>query len=234
MKGKGELITCSDENNSELFHGVLGGLGQFGIITRARIALEPAPKRGLETRSSSSLSIGAEPSQRFDYVEGFVVVDDGLINNRRSSFFSPKNPVKISSVGATGGVLYCLEMAKNYDDSAADSIDEVGGRGTLGQLSYIPASVFTTDLPYVDFLDRVHGPELQLRANGMWELPHPWLNLFLPASRIVDLDLGIRRNSTGGPILIYPNIACLVCLPCLACMHAALATLASSLMNAHG
>lgn len=38
-------MTCSAEKNSELFYGVLGGLGQFGIITRARIALGPAPKR---------------------------------------------------------------------------------------------------------------------------------------------------------------------------------------------
>jgi FAD/FMN-containing dehydrogenase len=30
--------------NSDLFYAALGGLGQFGIITRARIALEPAPK----------------------------------------------------------------------------------------------------------------------------------------------------------------------------------------------
>lgn len=43
--GKGESVTCSSQTNSELFHGVLGGLGQFGIITRARIALAPAPKR---------------------------------------------------------------------------------------------------------------------------------------------------------------------------------------------
>jgi cytokinin dehydrogenase len=43
--GKGELLTCSEEQNSELFHSVLGGLGQFGIITRARIPLEPAPQR---------------------------------------------------------------------------------------------------------------------------------------------------------------------------------------------
>ncbi|CAO2169716.1 unnamed protein product [Urochloa humidicola] len=28
----------------DLFHAALSGLGQFGIITRARIALEPAPK----------------------------------------------------------------------------------------------------------------------------------------------------------------------------------------------
>lgn len=38
-------MTCSEEKNSDLFHGVLGGLGQFGIITRARIALEQAPQR---------------------------------------------------------------------------------------------------------------------------------------------------------------------------------------------
>lgn len=42
--GKGEVITCSEDQNTDLFNGVLGGLGQFGIITRARIALEPAPE----------------------------------------------------------------------------------------------------------------------------------------------------------------------------------------------
>ena len=65
-------------------------------------------------------------AQKFDYVEGFVIVDEGLINNWRSSFFSPSNPVKISSVvGANGGVLYCLEITKNYDQSSAHTIDQV-------------------------------------------------------------------------------------------------------------
>jgi cytokinin dehydrogenase len=41
--GKGEVLNCSEKQNSDLFHSVLGGLGQFGIITRARISLEPAP-----------------------------------------------------------------------------------------------------------------------------------------------------------------------------------------------
>lgn len=43
--GKGEVINCSEEQNEDLFHSVLGGLGQFGIITRARISLEAAPAR---------------------------------------------------------------------------------------------------------------------------------------------------------------------------------------------
>lgn len=43
VTGKGDVIVCSDSVNSDLFFGVLGGLGQFGIITRARIVLHEAP-----------------------------------------------------------------------------------------------------------------------------------------------------------------------------------------------
>lgn len=53
-------------------------------------------------------------------------MDEGLINNWRSSFFSPSNPVKMSSLGgANGGVLYCLEMTKNYNEYNAHSVDQV-------------------------------------------------------------------------------------------------------------
>lgn len=68
----------------------------------------------------------ADAGGRFDYVEGFVIVDEGLINNWRSSFFSPRNPVKITSLAGGNGVLYCLEVTKNYDESTAGSVDQVG------------------------------------------------------------------------------------------------------------
>ncbi|KAI3886517.1 hypothetical protein MKX03_009400 [Papaver bracteatum] len=221
VTGKGELVTCSKKKNSELFNGVLGGLGQFGIITRARIALEPAPQRVRWIRVLYSnfstftkdqeylISLHGKPSsEKFDYVEGFVIVDEGLINNWRSSFFSPKNPIKISSInGSDGGVLYCLEITRNYDDSTANSIEQ-DIEALLEKLDFIPSSVFTTDLPYVDFLDRVHKAELKLRSKGLWEVPHPWLNLLVPKSRIADFDKGVFKgilgNKTSGPILIYP------------------------------
>ncbi|XP_039045881.1 cytokinin dehydrogenase 5-like [Hibiscus syriacus] len=219
VTGKGELITCSEEQNSELFHAVLGGLGQFGIITRARISLEPVPQRmrwirvlysnfSAFTRDQEYL-ISLNGSQKFDYVEGFVIVDEGLINNWRSSFFSPRNPVKISSLGSNnGGVLYCLEVTKNYYESTAGSVDQEV-EALLKKLNFIPASVFTTDLPYVDFLDRVHKSELKLRSKGLWEVPHPWLNLFVPKSKIDDFNRGVFKGILGnkrasGPILIYP------------------------------
>ncbi|KAL5557964.1 hypothetical protein UlMin_034175 [Ulmus minor] len=220
VTGKGELMTCSEEKNTELFRAVLGGLGQFGIITRARIALEPSPQRVRWIRVLYSnfsaftkdqeflISLhGSHSSQRFDYVEGFVIVDEGLVNNWRSSFFSPSNPVKISSIKADGGVLYCLEMTKNYHQSNAETIDQEI-ETLLRKLDFIPSSVFTTDLPYVDFLDRVHKAELKLRSKGLWEVPHPWFNLFVPKSRISDFDKGVFKsilgNKTSGPILIYP------------------------------
>ncbi|KEH36208.1 putative cytokinin dehydrogenase [Medicago truncatula] len=220
VTGKGEVLTCSEDRNSDLFHSVLGGLGQFGIITRARIALQPAPQRVRWIRALYSnfstfckdqeflISLHGKPaSQRFDYVEGFVIVDEGLINNWRSSFFSPSNPVKISSLNADGGVLYCLEVTKNYHQGNADSVDEEI-QALLKKLDFIDTSVFTTDVPYVDFLDRVHKAELKLRSKGLWDVPHPWLNLFVPKSRIEDFDKGVFKgilgNKTSGPILIYP------------------------------
>jgi len=74
------------------------------------------------------ISLHAKPeNEKFDYVEGFVIVDEALINNWRSSFFSPANPVKISSFNnkPDGDVLYCLEITKNYHESASPTVDQV-------------------------------------------------------------------------------------------------------------
>lgn len=78
----------------------------------------------------------------------------------------------------------------------------------LSQLSYIPATLFLSEVPYEEFLDRVHTSEKKLRAKGLWEVPHPWLNLMIPRSNIRDFAAEvfgkILSDSTSGPILIYP------------------------------
>jgi cytokinin dehydrogenase len=43
VTGDGRLITCSPQNNAELFYMVLAGMGQCAVIMRARIRLLPAP-----------------------------------------------------------------------------------------------------------------------------------------------------------------------------------------------
>ena len=45
VTGEGERVVCSRERNADLFDAVKGIHGKFGIITRAKIPLEPAPER---------------------------------------------------------------------------------------------------------------------------------------------------------------------------------------------
>lgn len=78
----------------------------------------------------------------------------------------------------------------------------------LSQLSYIPSTLFITEVPYVKFLDRVHTAEVKLRSKGLWDLPHPWLNLLVPKSKIhtfAETVFGnILTDTNHGPVLVYP------------------------------
>ncbi|MED6109260.1 Cytokinin dehydrogenase [Stylosanthes scabra] len=83
ITGKGDYVTCSETKNSKLFYAVLGGLGQFGIITRARIALAPSKPRAkwlrmiytdfpafIKDKKHLSSFNGRRDDKAPDYVEG--------------------------------------------------------------------------------------------------------------------------------------------------------------------
>ncbi|KAK1662726.1 hypothetical protein QYE76_050885 [Lolium multiflorum] len=74
----------------------------------------------------------------------------------------------------------------------------------LRELRYARGFAFVQDVSYVGFLDRVLQGELRLRAAGLWDVPHPWLNLFLPRSRALDFAAGVfdgilRRSVNAAP-----------------------------------
>ncbi|KAL2952632.1 hypothetical protein AAZX31_19G122100 [Glycine max] len=215
ITGKGEVVTCSGNRNADLFYGVLGGLGQFGIITRARISLEPAPMMVKWIRvlysEFSTFTMDQEYlislNNTFDYIEGFVIINrTGILNNWRSSF-DPKNPLQASQFSSDGKTLYCLEMAKYFNPDEAEAMNQSVDQ-LLSKLSYIPSTLFLSEVSYVEFLDRVHVSENKLRAQGLWEVPHPWLNLLIPRSEIHDFAEevfgNILKDTSNGPILIYP------------------------------
>ncbi|KAK0571067.1 hypothetical protein LWI29_010525 [Acer saccharum] len=222
VTGKGELVTCSAYKNSDLFYAVLGGLGQFGIITRARIALEPAPKRvkwvrllysdfSTFTRDQEFLiSInGRGQKQALNFLEGSLLMDQGSPDNWRSSFFPLSDHSRIISQITEHGIIYCLEVVKYYDEHTQNTVDEELQQLFRG-LSFLNGFMFKRDVSYVEFLDRVRSGELKLESQGLWEVPHPWLNLFLPKSRILDFNEGVfkdivlKSNITTGPVLVYP------------------------------
>ncbi|RWW28428.1 hypothetical protein GW17_00007092 [Ensete ventricosum] len=130
--GKGDMVTCSRDVNSDLFYGVLGGLGQLGIITRARIAVEPAPERVRWVRfiytdfgsfiNDQELLISIS-SEGFDYVEGQLLMENGAAKN--SSFFSERDSEKIKALAAELGAIYFLEGAIYYELATASLVDQV-------------------------------------------------------------------------------------------------------------
>ncbi|PIA48333.1 hypothetical protein AQUCO_01400736v1 [Aquilegia coerulea] len=215
VTGKGDVINCSEKQNADLFYGVLGGLGQFGIITRAKIALEPAPKmvKWIRVLYSDFLTFTKDQEQlisskkTFDYIEGFVIINrTGLLNNWRSSF-NPQDPLQASWFDSEGKTLFCLEMTKNFNPDETDMVDQEV-ESLLSQMSYIPSTLFVTEVSYLDFLDRVHHSEIKLRSKGLWDVPHPWINLLIPKTRIHDFADEVFGNiltdTSNGPVLIYP------------------------------
>ncbi|CAL9067132.1 unnamed protein product [Musa banksii] len=215
ITGKGDMVTCSRDVNSDLFYGVLGGLGQLGIITRARIAVEPAPQRVRWVRfiytdfgsfiNDQELLISIS-EEGFDYVEGQLLMKNGAAN---SSFFSERDSEKIKVLAAEFGVIYFLEGAIYYELATAYLVDQKL-KLLLKKLSFVPGFAFTKDVSYLRFLDRVHHDEIKLRPMGLWDVPHPWLNLFVPKSRMRDFETGIFRgilienNTPMATVLISP------------------------------
>lgn len=218
VTGLGEEKVCSPCVNSDLFYATLGGLGQFGIITRARIVLETAPEkvRWIRvlyadfkdfTRDQESLVQG----KAFDYVEGFVVANSNdPVNGWTQAVLPESATLDYRLIPASAGpVLYCLELAKYYS-AAENSTIEQGVAISLLPLRFIRGLRFYTDVTYRDFLDRVHKVEATLRDCGVWEAPHPWLCLFIPRSQIEKFDALVFRQKlskgVGGPMLVYPML----------------------------
>ncbi|RDX64778.1 Cytokinin dehydrogenase 3, partial [Mucuna pruriens] len=227
------LLETERTKNSELFYAVLGGLGQFGIITRARIALGPAPTRAsiifylfyntdlvvkwlhllyndFSTFSGDQehlISVnGRNETNAADYVEGFLLLNQPPLD---LSFYPAPDQPRITSLVSQYGIIYIIELVKYYDNSSQQHVDE-DVKLLVEGLKFVPTFMFEKDVSYEEFLNRVHSDELFLRSQGLWDVPHPWLNLFVPGSRISDFDEGVfkgiilKQNITAGLVIIYP------------------------------
>jgi cytokinin dehydrogenase len=187
VTGEGELVSCSATHNIALFDAARSGLGQFGLIVRARVRLIPAPPNArLYHAFYSSLPAFLSDLERliddgrFDAVQGFAVPD------------------------GSGGWLYQLETAKYFSPGG-----EPDDATLLGGLVFNPGTQSAQDMTYFDYLNRLAPLVDFLRQIGVWALPHPWVNLFVPAANaqtlIGETLATLTVDDVGqGPILIYP------------------------------
>lgn len=213
ITGKGELVTCSKRNNSDLFDSVLGGLGQFGIITRARIALRPAPTKVRWSRAFySNFSDFTRDQERIvrggqrdvaNYLEGLLMFDNGTPTEWITSFFHPTQLPQIMSLVKTYGILYCLELTKYHFIEDIESEIDQDLQQVFKDFAHVPGFIDAKFVSYQEFLTRVPDVENESQT-------HPWQNLFIPQSRISDFNVGVlrdivlKRNITTGPVLFYP------------------------------
>lgn len=63
--------------------------------------------------------------ETFDYIEGFVIKNrPNLINSWKASF-DPQDPAGASNFKSDGKLLFCLELAKNFNPDKTDIIYQV-------------------------------------------------------------------------------------------------------------
>jgi len=187
VTGRGELVSCSPSRNRALLESVLGSLGQLAIVVRATIRLVPAPTH-------------ARTYQLF-----YPDLDTYLADQRRAlaegRFTSLEGQVQRTA--ANDGWEFFVDAAVYFTDTPPDDAAVTGG------LRFDPARTVTTDVTFLDWIDRLRPTVELLIQLGIWFLPHPWINLFLPASRtaaVVAPTLAeLTLADTGqGPILLYP------------------------------
>ncbi|URE00031.1 cytokinin dehydrogenase [Musa troglodytarum] len=233
VTGKGDQVTCSPTENSELFYAVLGGLGQFGIITRARILLQDAPHKvkwvrafydDFNTFIEDQELLVAMPNV-VDYVEGFMLLNEQSLHSSSLAFPSHLEFNREFYSKSSYNVYFCIEFAIHDYQAKSTNVKQVSSSQTAPstvqalkmvkvvseismKMSYLPSHFYSVEVSYFDFLNRVRGEEVHLRSRGLWEVPHPWLNMFVPKSGIKDFkDLlldNISPSDFEGLVLMYP------------------------------
>lgn len=193
--GTGEAVRCRP--GEELFDAVRAGLGRFGIIAEATLALRRHQPR---FRSFDLLydDIGAllgdlktlMDERRFDYLEAWCApLPQGLrkVGGRRQPFAQWFYP------------LHCtLETGP----------DEAPVAGKIEGLHYYK-HVQTEEGEISEFFTRL-DPLFDLwKAGGFWDMAHPWMECILPWDAC---EMYIRQMTaqmqpqflTGGHILLWP------------------------------
>ena len=165
MTGDGQIVTCSDERNSDLFNAMLGGLGQCGIITKVVMRLMAAPTNVLFIKmdyddfqsASADLALLAKDG-RFHHLDGR------------------------GAGRPAGGVGYYVEGGAFYD--APNAPDEA--KLTAG-LKF--AKKTATVMTYEQYFRRE-----EVCGACTTPLQKPFVYLCIPASRYVEYTSGIRHR----------------------------------------
>jgi FAD/FMN-containing dehydrogenase len=184
VTGRGDVVQCKP--GDELFHSVLGGLGQFAVIARATVKLAPAATTArvfhlfyADLASFTAAQRTALADRRFSYLEGQIAPTES-------------------------GWAYQLEGVAYYTPPT-----EPNNVALMAGLNPVGAEI--TDMPYFDWLNRIYDLVQQLAA---LRLPGPWINVFLPDEATDAYAAHVLATTSpadaGGVVLLYPVVRALI------------------------
>jgi len=210
VTGTGEIVVCSREENAELFDAVRCSLGQFGVITRAKIrlrrcqprvrkyyllyddlgALMDDAKKVMDPENSTFSSLESWCTPCF---QGIKKIGDGM--------------ELAEGVQTFAYWMYPLHLTVEYGEG-----EEPDTRAVLAGLTPY-RHLETSDYSQLEFCSRM-DPVFELwRRGGYWDMHHPWMETTLPwdtAREFIENVLAItppQALGPGGHILLWPAYA---------------------------
>lgn len=207
VTGTGEIVTCSREQNQDLFNVVRCGLGQFGVITRATVRLR---------KCKSTVR------------KYYLVYDDlGVLMEDAKKVMDPGNPAfssleswctpclqGIKKIGegmelGEGMQTFALWLYPFHATVEFDAGEEPDDAAVLADLKPY-RHVHTEDFTQYEFANRM-DPVFELwRRSGYWDMAHPWMETTLPwdtAREFIESALAItppQALGPGGHVLLWP------------------------------
>ncbi|MFQ5877863.1 MAG: FAD-binding protein [Acidobacteriota bacterium] len=198
VTGAGDVVVCSADREADLFDAVRSGLGQFGVITRARLRLRRClPKARTYYLLYDDLDALmrdarlAMEQDRFDYIESWCVPCPqgfrwaGKAKEAFAAWFFP------------------LHATVEHDPaSPPDDAARLQGLRPYRRLH-------TEDQDLIHFAGRLEPLFAAWKRGGYWSLAHPWMETILPwdsagpyVSRVL-ADLPPTALG-GGHVLLWP------------------------------
>jgi cytokinin dehydrogenase len=198
VTGEGEIVRCSSQQHQDLFDAVRAGMGQFGVITAAKLKIR-SYQPGFRSFYLLYDDLGVllddlkivMTDERFDYLESWCVpCPQGFkqVAGTRQAFAQWFYPLHATI--ETGG----------KSDSEADE--------KLAGLKFYK-HVHTEDGGLIDFFARLDPLFVIWKRTGFWEYAHPWMECVLPWQSTPVYIGQVLQNMppqaiAGGHILLWP------------------------------
>jgi len=195
----GDIVTCSREKNDELFWATLSGLGNFAVLTKAKIRLREFKPNirvhhllydDLKALMADARTVMSDA--RFDYIESWCVP---CVQGFR----------KVEGVRQVFAQwFYPLHCTVEYEPGRPPDSQKL-----LSGLSFYKHT-HTEEMAIHDFANRLEPLFDLWRRMGYWDNAHPWMETLLPWESAEPYITQVLENLPppalgGGHILLWPS-----------------------------